>query len=277
MSDAPATRRSFRVDTGPWVTFQPALDDMLEPLGEAVMARLLVRRGEQVLDVGCGAGATTRELARIVTHTGQVTGIDVAADLLGVADDATILEGLGNITLIDADAGGHPFAPASFDVIFSRLGTMFFDEPGAAFANLRRALRPGGRLGFVCWRSPEENGWVTGPRDAAAMLLPTPPPSSGPSGPFSLASKDHIAALLSGAGFVDVEIEPHDEPLQIGRGDVEEAVDFYLHLLPTGYLLVEPDRHYVDRLRAALRTVIDAHRTSAGIWMGSATWVVTAR
>ncbi|MPY94183.1 MAG: methyltransferase domain-containing protein [Acidimicrobiia bacterium] len=279
MADPVPPSSSFQVDPGPWVRFQPALDAMLEPLGEAVMARLLLRAGERVLDVGCGCGATTTALADAVGPQGTVTGVDVSGAMLEVARATASARGAGNVSFVEGDAGGHPFAPREFDVVFSRLGTMFFDEPVAGFANLRRALRPGGRLGFVCWHTLEENGWTTAPRDAAVVVL-GPQASTGAEesvGPFSLGHRAHVLELLSAAGFVDVEIEPHDEPLLIGRGDVDEAVELFLHLLPTGYLLVEPDRHLLDRIKASLQTVIEKHRSDAGIWMGSATWVVTAR
>jgi SAM-dependent methyltransferase len=221
-------------------------------------------------------------LARSVGPTGAVIGIDVSPTMVDVARRDAARAGVGQVTFLEADAATYPFAPNEFDVVFSRLGMMFFDEPSAGFANLRRALRPGGRLGFVCWRPLEENGWATAPTDAAALVLPLPSsmsPSASPggSGPFSLGSRHEIESLLSAAGFVEVAIEAHDEPLLIGRGDVDEAVDFFLRLLPTGYLLVEPDRHFLDRIKASLRTVIEKHRSDAGIWMGSATWVVTAR
>jgi len=155
---------------------------------------------------------------------------------------------------------------------------MFFDEPGAAFANLRRALRPGGRLGFVCWRGVADNPWTTVPRDAAHALvpLPPPPPPDAP-GPFSLADADRIADLLGHAGFVDVAITPHDQPLLIGRGDLDEAVEFYLRLLPTGYLLFEPDRHMLDRLKVALHRALGRHHGPGGLLLGSGSWIVTAR
>jgi len=130
----------------------------------------------------------------------------------------------------------------------------------------------------VCWRSLEENAWATAPRDAAAAIVPLPPPPDpdGP-GPFSLARAERISSVLSHARFVDAIIEPLDRDLLIGRGDIDEAVEFYLRLLPTGYLIFEPDRHLLDRLRATLRTVLENHRRGEGIWLGSASWVVRAR
>ncbi|MEJ7585415.1 MAG: class I SAM-dependent methyltransferase [Acidimicrobiales bacterium] len=277
----PATDRApqgFQVQPEPWVAFRPTLDAMLEPLGDAVIARTPPLSGAKILDVGCGCGTTTLALAERVGPSGEVVGIDPSAPMLEVAREAAAARGTGAVSFVEGDAGTHPFEPHAFDVIFSRLGIMFFDEPDAAFANLRRALRRGGRLGFVCWRSLEENGWTTEPRNAVATIvpLPPPPPIDAP-GPFSLGSEERIRSLLSEAGFMEVEIEAHDEPLLVGRGDIEEAIEFYLRLLPTGYLMFEPDRHLMDRIRVVLRTVLEEHHGPDGIRLGSATWVVRAR
>jgi SAM-dependent methyltransferase len=263
----------------PWVAFRPALDAMLAPLGDAVLARLAPRPGERALDVGCGCGTTTADLAQRVGPTGRVTGIDTSEAFLAEARATVPTDGRrAPVEFLHGDAARHPFEPEAHDVIASRLGVMFFDEPAAAFANLRRTLAQGGRLGFACWRSLDENGWVTEPRQAVQSVVPLPPllPSGAP-GPFSLADPDHISTLLTGAGFVEVEIEPLDRPLLVGRGDVDVAVEFYLRLLPTGSLMFEPDRHLLDRLRAALRVVVERHHDEDGIWMGSGSWVVRAR
>ena len=278
MPEPDGAPRRFQVQHEPWVDFRPTLDAMLEPLGEAVMARTPPPAGARILDVGCGCGTTTLALADRAGPAGQVVGIDPSAPMLDVARASAYEHGSTTVTFVEGDAGAHPFEPHAFDLIFSRLGIMFFDQPDAAFANLRRALRRGGRLGFVCWRSLGENGWTTEPRNAVATIVPLPPPPApGAPGPFSLASEERIRSLLSDAGFVEVEIEPHDEPLLVGRGDIEEAIEFYLRLLPTGYLMFEPDRHLLDRVRVVLRTVLEAHHGAEGIWLGSATWVVRAR
>lgn len=278
MTESTPSRSTFRVHAEPWIAFQPALDAMLEPLGRSVMARLALAPGERVLDVGCGCGSTTLALAAAVGPNGQVTGIDPSGAMLAVARGAAKEAGATNVEFVEGDAATHPYEPHAYDVIFSRLGTMFFDEPEAAFTNLRRGLSSGGRLGFVCWRALTENAWTTEPRDAAASIVPLPPaPDLDAPGPFSLSRPEHVSEVLSHAGLVDVTIEPVDRDLLIGRGDVDEAIEFYLRLLPTGYLMFEPDRHLLDRLRVALRTVLESHRSDDGIWLGSATWVVRAR
>lgn len=275
-ADRPSTR--FQVQPEPWIAFRPALDAMLAPLGEIVLARTPPAPGARVLDVGCGCGATTLALADLVGPAGEVVGIDPSGPMLDVARRSAADHGASNATFVEGDAGAHPFEPHAYDVVFSRLGMMFFDEPDAAFANLRRALRRGGRLGFVCWRTLDENGWTTEPRHAIDTIVPLPPPpATDAPGPFSLGSEERIRSLLSNAGFVDVEIEGHDEPLLLGRGNIDEAIEFYLRLLPTGYLMFEPDRHLLDRIRGALRIVLEEHHGPDGIWMGSGTWIVSAR
>jgi SAM-dependent methyltransferase len=271
---------AYLVHAEPWIAFRPALDAMLAPLGDAVLTRVAPRTGDRALDVGCGCGTTTADLALLVGPTGRVTGIDTSAAFLAEARASAPVDPATRapVEFVEGDAGRYPFEPEAHDVVYSRLGMTFFDEPAAAFAHLRGTLRRGGRLGFVCWRTLEENRWITEPREAVTRVVPLPPllPAGAP-GPFALDDADHISALLTGAGFVEVEIEPLDRPLLVGRGDVDEAVEFYLRLLPTGSLMFEPDRHLLDRLRAALRVVVERHHDEDGIWMPSAAWVVRAR
>lgn len=272
-----AGTHQFRVHPEPWIAFQPALDEMLAPIGQVALAAAALQPGDSALDVGCGCGTTTMQLAAAVGSDGSATGIDTSAALLDVARRAVAAADVANATFVEGDAGTHPYGAHAYDVIFSRLGTMFFPEPAAAFANLRRALRPGGRLSFVCWRSIEENQWTAEVRDAAAVIVPLPPsaPDDAP-GPFSLASADRVSSILTRSGFVDVSIEPVDLDLTIGRGDVDEAIEFYLRLLPTGYLLFDLDRHLLDRLSASLRVVLERHRGPDGLRLGSASWLVLA-
>ena len=259
-----------------WVEFQDTFDQLLAPLGEAAFARLLPRSGEEILDVGCGCGTMTLALATAV-GPGRVTGIDVSAPMLDEARSRAAAAAVANVDFVEADAQRHPFPPDAYDALYSRFGTMFFGDPVAAFINLRRALRTGGRLAFVCWRGLEENPWAHEPRQAVAAILPddSPPPESP--GPWSMADPDRVVEVLTAAGFTDVELTPHDEPLAIAGGDVDAAVEFYLRLLPSGYLLIQPDRHVLDRAKATLRAMVDAHHGPDGISMGSASWIVTAR
>ena len=234
--------------------------------------------GEHVLDIGCGTGTTSLELARLVGGSGHVTGVDVSAPMLDEARRRADGAGLANLSFVVADAGAHQFEPRHYDAAFSRMGIMFFAEPVAGFTNLRRALRPGGRLGFVCWRAAAENSWVTEPGQAVAEVLGPPAPMDPDApGPFSLASADRISSVLTEAGLVDIDITAHDLPLSIGTGTTDELVRYYMDLLPGAAIPDNADVHVIDRVKAALGTMVERRRTPDGITMGGAAWLVSAR
>ncbi|MCY3578158.1 MAG: class I SAM-dependent methyltransferase [bacterium] len=279
MVDVAKELRSYWNDRGPvWVEYRERLDAMLAPIGEAAIARLHPDPGEHMLDIGCGTGTTSLELARLVGEDGHVTGVDVSAPMLDEARRRATDAGLANVSFVAADAGAHQFEPRHFDGAFSRMGIMFFPEPIAGFTNLRRALRPGGRLTFVCWRSPEENSWVTEPGRAVAEVLGPPDPMDPDApGPFSLASVDRISSILTGAGLVDIDITPHDQPVNIGGGTTDELVRYYMDLLPGTAIPENADIHVIDRVKAALGAMVERRRTSDGITMGAAAWLVSAR
>src|SRR6185369_15072156 len=188
-----------------------------------------VAAGERVLDVGCGCGSTTIELARRAGPTGHVVGADISGPMLADARARTAAAGLGNVELVHADAQTHAFPPSAFDLVFSRFGVMFFADPTAAFANLRGALRPGGRLAFVCWRSLPENPWMAVPLMAALQHLP-PPTIPGPEdpGPFSFADRGRVERILGGAGWSDVTVTPLDETLTLPGGEIPQTVGFLM-------------------------------------------------
>ena len=279
MADVADALRTYWNDRGPvWVEYRERLDAMLAPLGEAAVARLHPDPGEIVLDIGCGTGTTSLELALLVGQSGQVTGVDVSAPMLDEARRRAADAGLANTTFVVADAGAHQFEPRHFDAAFSRMGIMFFAEPVAGFTNLRRALRPGGRLTFVCWRSPAENSWVTEPGQAVAEVLGPPEPmDTDAPGPFSLASADRIISILTESGLVDIDITPHDLPVNIGGGTTDELVRYYMDLLPATAIPDNAEVHVIDRVKAALGAMVDRRRTTEGITMGAAAWLVSAR
>ena len=279
VTDVAEELRSYWNDRGPaWVEYRERLDSMLAPLGEAAIARLHPDPGEHVLDIGCGTGTTSLELARLVGGSGHVTGVDVSAPMLDEARRRAADAGLANLSFVVADAGAHQFEPRHYDAAFSRMGIMFFAEPVAGFTNLRRALRPGGRLGFVCWRPAAENSWVTEPGQAVAEVLGPPAPMDPDApGPFSLASADRISSILTEAGLVDIDITAHDLPLSIGTGTTDELVRYYIDLLPGAAIPENADVHVIDRVKAALGTMVERRRTPDGITMGGAAWLVSAR
>jgi SAM-dependent methyltransferase len=254
-----------------WVRLQAALDAQIRDVGLAAMAALAPAAGERLLDIGCGCGDTTLELAGRVGAAGKVLGADISAPMLAVARQRAA--GLANVSFAQADAQVHPFEPV--DAIYSRFGVMFFADPAAAFANLRRALRPGGRVAFVCWRSPAENPVLTAAMAAAAPLLPEPPPPPDPiaPGPFAFADKDRVAGILRAAGFTNVSIEPHNS--KMGWPDVETGLSLALFIGPLGALLRQhPELH--EKVVGAVRGFLEANCGPDGIRLDAATWIVRA-
>ncbi len=264
----------WNASAGPtWVAMQDALDAQLHDLGLAAMAALDVREGERVIDIGCGCGDTSMELARRVGGGGRVLGADISAPMLEVARRRADELGLGWVSFVQADAQTFAFEPA--DAAFSRFGVMFFADPVAAFANVRKALAPAGRLAFVCWRALAENHWMTIPMAAVAPLLPpTPAPPPNAPGPFAFADRDRVHGILREAGFAQISIEPHDQA--IGQGDLETTVRTCLNVGPVGAALREN-----PLLRApmteAVRAALAPHVGPNGVKLPSATWIVTAR
>jgi SAM-dependent methyltransferase len=256
---------------GIWAAQQERLDRELDPLGRATIRALAPRPGEHVLDVGCGSGQTTLQLADAVGPRGRVVGIDVSSPLLGAARRRNPP---GHVEFRRADAQTHAFEQ-SFDAVYSRFGVMFFADPVAALANLRRALRPSGRIAFVCWRAEAENPIMTVPMAAAAKHLPPPSPPQDPEapGPFAFANDARLRRILETAGFADIAITPHDE--LIGGNDRAATLDLALHVGPLGRCLREhPDRRaaVIDSVRAAIEPYI----VDGIARMPSATWIVTA-
>lgn len=260
-----------------WATLQERLDRQLEPLGLAAMAALSPKAGERILDIGCGAGQTTLALAQAVAPGGDVLGVDISQPLLEVARKRGA--GTPGVSFSEGDAQVATFEPAGFDGAFSRFGVMFFADPPAAFRNIGQALKPGGRLAFVCWRRPDENPVMVLPMTVAASRLPPElaarpgPPGEGP-GPFAFADPARIRTILTAAGFEDIEIKPHDE--KIGSGHVDQAMDVALRVGPLGALLRE-NPQYRDAVVEAVREALTAHETPNGVRLDSATWIVTAR
>ena len=256
-----------------WVEQQVPLDRQLEPLGRRAMEALALKPGERVLDIGCGAGATSLQLAEIVGPAGAVVGADISRPLLGVARGRSKA---ANVSFVEADAQAYPFEAASFDAIFSRFGVMFFVDPTAAFTNLRRALKPGGRLGFVCWRTPPENPIMTAPMLAAAPFVGMPAPPADPfaPGPFAFADAERVKGILTAAGFQEVAHTPVE--MKIGGGDLDATLALALKVGPLGALLRDnPDKR--EAAVGAVRDVLAAHQGPDGVKLDSATWVVTAR
>lgn len=258
-----------------WAAMQVQLDRQIGPLGRAAQSALGAKADEHILDIGCGCGESSLELARAVGPSGSVTGFDISHPMLEIARTRAAEAGLPRARFVEADAQTYPFPPAAADAIYSRFGVMFFADPTVAFANIRKGLKPGARLAFVCWRAMAENPIMTLPLASAAHLLPpATPPEPGAPGPFAFADQDRTSAILAAAGFTDIVFTPHNQ--KIGSGDLETTLGLSLRIGPLGGMLREnPDRReaVIDAVRAALRP----HEGPDGVLLNSATWIVTAR
>jgi ubiquinone/menaquinone biosynthesis C-methylase UbiE len=255
-----------------WARFQARLDRQLDPLGKAAMRALAPRLGERVLDVGCGCGHTTLQLAEQVGDRGRVLGVDVSGPMLAVARQRAGAAPHVNFAQADAQTAELGFVP--FDAVYSRFGVMFFNDPPAAFANLRAAMRPGGRLGFVCWRPYAENRWMREPMEAAEKYLPPSEPSDPLApGPFAFADPARVRAILEGAGFSEVGIEGFDTP--IGGGNLEDSLELSFNIGPLGSALREhPDK--LEDVRDEVRKVLERYVTPDGVKIPAAVWIVRA-
>jgi SAM-dependent methyltransferase len=259
------------VRVGAWAEVRELLELQLAPLGRRGLAALAPQPGESVLDIGCGGGETSLDLVRAVAPGGIVVGIDLSAAVLAFARRAA--RGCKRVRFVQADAAAFSFEPTSFDAAFSRFGVMFFADPTAAFINIRRSLRPNGRLAFVCWRALEENPLDILPLKAASAHLP-PQPAHDPDapGPFAFANPDRVRRILERAGFG--EITAHDE--QVGSGDLDAMLAVCSRVGALGKILRENPELRATTL-PAVRSALAAHDGPDGVRLNAATWVVTAR
>jgi SAM-dependent methyltransferase len=233
-----------------------------------------IRDADRILDVGCGSGRSTRDMARLAP-AGAATGVDLSAAMLTVARSRAAQEGLTNVRFEQADAQVHPFDPAAVDLVVSVFGAMFFDDPVAAFGNLRSAMAPEGRLAMLVWRELARNEWVSAVRDALAVGRQLPEPPRDAPGPFSLADPDRVREIVEAAGFRNVQCQAVDEPADLG-GDLDEAYAFVRDLGITHGLLNDLDEPTTARALDNLKEALSRRATPEGILFGASSWLVTA-
>jgi SAM-dependent methyltransferase len=271
--------RYWTEEAGPvWVELQERFDAVLEPFGDLAVEAAGLAPGETVLDVGCGCGGSTLDLARRTGPSGRVVGLDLSAVMLDRARARVAAAGLANVDLRLADAEVAPLPEAGHDLVFSRFGLMFFGDPARAFANLRRSLRPGGRLATVTWQVPDRNPWLAEPlRALAGVLELPPPPGPGDPSPFSLADPSRVRELLAGAGFAGVALEDASAPVRLAAAEGEELADLVVRMGPgrSAYAAADPEAR--RRARAAVEAALGPYREGRGVRVPSAVWVVTAR
>ncbi len=262
-----------------WATGQQQVDGIVRPFGNAALALADAQPGERVLDVGCGGGDTALALAQRVGRGGQVLGVDVSQPLLAVARARAAAEALPQLAFDEADASAAAL-PTGLDLLFSRFGVMFFAQPEAAFAHLRRHLRPGGRCVFVCWRAPRDNPWAMAPLSAArqALGIVNPPPADPLApGPFAFADGDRLQRILAGAGFDHIDVQRLDLPVRLGAS-AREAAAHTLHIGPASRLLREAGADKQPLLATAIEQALAPLAAADGsIDLTGSTWCVSAR
>jgi SAM-dependent methyltransferase len=262
-----------------WVKLQTRLDQLFHPLTQVALEHTAPRPGDRVIDIGCGCGATVLELARRVGPGGHVLGVDLSGPMLDLARKRAAEAGFTQTTLVQTDMSTYGFAPQDFDLAFSRFGVMFFADPVAAFANLRGALQPSGRLVFVCFRPLAENAWIREPLAAAQHLLP-PSPLPGPEEPgqFAFADPERVRRILLEAGFRDIVFTKHDPVMQLaGPGGAMQAAELASQIGPIARALIDAPESLRTAVRDALVAAFRRHDGPDGIALPGANWIVAAR
>ena len=260
-----------------WADARREVDATVAAFGAVALQRARVDAGERVVDIGCGCGDTSIELAQRVGAAGRVLGIDVSRPMLEVARGRAAAAGLHQLSFSEADASSATL-PADHDVLYSRFGVMFFADPSAAFAHLRGALRPGGRLVFVCWRAPRDNGWAMTPLVAARKALGiTPPPADRLApGPFAFADGERVRGILHAAGFAGIELQQVDAPIALGATP-REAAESALRVGPTARLVRDAGPEHRPAILQAVERELAALAAADGqVSLSGSSWVVSA-
>lgn len=259
-----------------WVRFQARIDRAFAPLGAAGLAAAAVRPGETVLDIGCGCGATSLELSDAVGSTGRVVGVDVSRSMLAVAEERAGVAGLGNARFVLADASTEAFDERVFDLAFSRFGVMFFDDPVAAFVNVRRSLRSGARLVFVCWRELGANPWFHVPLEAVRPCVPAQPKADPQApGPLAFAEPSRVRGILEHAGFENIQFEAFDAKLSLGT--LATATETVSRIGPASRLLEGADDPARADALLALNLALTPYESDGDVRLGAGVWIVRAR
>lgn len=280
VDDSPFVQFWNEVLAPKFIRFKHILVGGLSRHSEVVFPSLPVRKGDQVLDVGCGFGDTAIRLAELVGPTGQVVGVDCCDSFLDHARAEVRSRGLTNVCFVRADAE-IALPIDQFDFVFARFGTMFFANPVAGLRNMRKALRPGGRMAHIVWRDRADNPWLSMAKDVVLRYLPSPGADAqtcGP-GPFSMADETMVRAMMTSAGYDEIEFRRVDAPVLVGK-DVDDAIAFQLAIGPAGEVfreagaLAESKRPEIE---SALVEAINRQKVASdGVVIDSSSWVIGA-
>ena len=262
-----------------WVERQNAMDTMLSPLGEAALNKLNFNEEENVLDIGCGCGHTTLNIAKRIRPSGNVTGLDISEPMLKRAKESAVEMSITNTSFKCVDVQIEDLGDQIYSAAFSRFGVMFFEDSIAAFKNINKSLISGGYLSFVCWQSPAVNPWQSlFIQEVKKFLdLPSPPPRSP--GPFAFMESEYVSSILEESKFQDITIEGHEAEVNMFSGrSLSDSVKDYISINPVvTQMLKESSENQIAEIVNSGIEAFSPYYSEKGLIFPSATWLVTAR
>ncbi len=261
-----------------WVNKQKEMDIMLNPLGQRAIDKLDLSNGKRILDIGCGCGATTLEIAKMIPE-GKIIGVDISEPMLNQARKDALEMSLSNTEFVVQDVQTDEISKDAFDIAFSRFGVMFFEDSYVAFKNINDALKIGGQLSFVCWQEPLLNPWQSLSIQVIKQFIDLPAPAPKSPGPFAFEDKSYIEDILDRSNFKEINIDDNQEEIIMFSGkSLKEASEDYLTINPvvTEMLKNSPKELKEEILEALIIKFSDFHEDH-GLVFPSATWIVTAK
>ncbi len=262
-----------------WLANLSLFEEMIAPIGDALLARANYQAGETVIDLGCGGGATTLAIARAVAPSGKVMGVDISPDLVAAAQERATKSGATNIEFTCADAANVKLADAPYDRLFSRFGSMFFDDPVSAFSNLHDQLRNGGRIDLAIWGPPRDNLWMMEMMGVVRNHVDVPPAIPRAPGPFAFEDLEYLGEVMDGGGFTDVDVVAHEGLYPVGGIDAtpEQATTFALSSLAAGRALSDKGDATLEAASKELTDIFARHHVPGkGVMMRGKAWLVSA-
>ncbi|MFL2945895.1 MAG: class I SAM-dependent methyltransferase [Parvibaculales bacterium] len=263
-----------------WVVNQRQMDTMLEPLGAQALARIDLNNVHHILDIGCGTGSTTLDIAARLPDGARVTGADLSVPMTDYARSRLGAEGVSNADFMTCDLQIDKLDSGKFDAAFSRFGVMFFDQPVVGFSNIRTAMKSDAQLAFVCWQTPRENLWHSLAVATAKKFIEMPAaPEPRAPGPFAFADTDYVTSILTDSGFGDIVIEPHTQTVELFSGqDVRDAAENFARINPIiSAFMTEAGDDKAEPLIDGLAEALAPYHQNGALRFPSATWLVSAR
>jgi len=262
-----------------WLANLSLFEEMIAPIGDALLARADYQAGETVIDLGCGGGATTLAIGTAVAPSGKVMGVDISPDLVAAAQERAARSGATNIAFTCADASTVTLAEAPYDRLFSRFGSMFFENPLSAFANLRSLVRKGGRIDLAIWGPPRDNLWMMEMMGVVRNHVEVPPAVPRAPGPFAFEDLEYFGEIMEGSGFTNVDVTAYEglQPVGGTGATPEEAVAFAFSSLAVGRLLSDKGEAVLEAASKELADVFARHHVPGqGVMMQGKAWLASA-